>query len=407
MTGADEVADPGPGAGQIDHKLAAARLWATSRYPYLASALFASPTLAAPDLGRVIIDRWWRVHADPQVVADATVAQLGGELLHLTCHVLRDHATRADTMGLGDQAELHHWVDAADAEINDDFAADLDRVEAPVTPTDLICDEGRLAEEYYRRGEVREGATNDCGSGAHGLSPGWEPPPPSDRSDPGVDQSDQQLIRRRVAADVAGAPADTVAPGLRQWAEQELGPGVDWRVELAACLRRSLSTVAGAVDYTYRRPSRRAAATPGVVMPSLMRPAVSVAVVCDTSASVTELQLATAMAEVDGVLRATGTRSVTVLAVDDAVNAVTTATSGRDVALIGGGGTDLTIGLDAALELRPRPQVVIVLTDGFTPWPETAPAAEVVVALLDGDAPLDPPPPPAWARSVAVPAPVA
>lgn len=394
-----------PGAGDADGgrtKLAAARLWATNRYPYLASAIFASPALPAPGLGRLAIDRWWRVHADPDVVEQATVAELGGELLHLTTHVLRGHAERADTVGLSDPAELHHWVDATDAEMNDDFPDTLERITEAVEPPDLACEDGRLAEEYYRRGAVREGGTNDCGSGAHGRSRSWEPPPPSTSSDQGVTRADQRLLRRQVANDISQAASDAVSAALRAWADEQRSPSVDWRAELAAIIRRSLSSVTGAVDYSYRRPSRRASATPGVVLPSLRRPAVEVVVVCDTSATVSEDQLVRAVAEIDGLLRACGTRSVRVLAVDTAVHTVSTVTRGRDVALIGGGGTDLAVGLSAALDLRPRPQVVVVLTDGFTPWPEVAPSAEVIVALLENEAHLEPPQPPVWARIIRI-----
>ena len=49
----------------------------------------------------------------------------------------------------------------------------------------------------------------------------------------------------------------------------------------------------------------------------------------------------------------------------------------------------VTRGIDAAMELRPRPSVVIVLTDGYTPWPAAAPrAATVVVGLLGAVPPL-------------------
>lgn len=405
---------PAGPASELDRrKLAAARLWATNRHPYLASAVFASPTLPAPGVGRLVVDRWWRVHADPEVVAEATVEQLGGELLHLTSHVLRDHASRADELHLADRDELHHWVDAADAEIADDFAADLQRVSEVVRADDLACGDGRLAEEYYRSGSVREGRRNDCGSGAHGSVAGWEPPPPepdhtdADRTDGGVGDDEQDLIRRNVAAEIARADAAAVAAGLRRWAEQQLAPTVDWRAELAASVRREISAMAGAVDYSYRRPSRRAGSVAAVVLPALQRPTVEVAVVCDTSASVSEELLGSAMAEVDGLLRAVGTRDVRILSCDDAVRVVRRATRGRDVALFGGGGTDMSVGIAEAMGLRPRPGLVVVLTDGYTPWPEQAPPAKVVVGLL---APREPPvpgvrpiDPPAWARTVPIP----
>jgi hypothetical protein len=54
-------------------------------------------------------------------------------------------------------------------------------------------------------------------------------------------------------------------------------------------------------------------------------------------------------------------------------------------------------GIRAAGDLRPRPQVVVVLTDGETPWPAEPPAGMRVVVGLVGPRPPTPPP---WARSV-------
>jgi predicted metal-dependent peptidase len=54
----------------------------------------------------------------------------------------------------------------------------------------------------------------------------------------------------------------------------------------------------------------------------------------------------------------------------------------HEVKLLGGGGTDMGVGIAAALELKPKPDLVLVLTDGHTPWPK-APRAKVIVGLLD------------------------
>ena len=399
LSGADSALDT--------HKLAAARLWATNRYPYLASAVFAADPQPGPGLDRLMIDRWWRIHADPAAVAEATVEQLGGELLHLVSHVLRDHASRAENQHFNEAAELHHWVDAADAEIADDFPADLGRVSPQVRPETLACNTGRFAEEYYRKGVVRDGEENDCGSGAHGDPAPWEPPPPSNTGDRGVSEDQQQLIRRNVAAEIARSDAE-VSDSLRRWAAEQIAPTVDWRAELAASIRRAVSITAGAVDYTYRRPSRRSGAAGGVVLPSLMRPTVEVAVICDTSGSVSDELLGSAMAEVDGLLRAVGTRNVSVLAVDDAVRTVTKACRGRDVVLLGGGGTDMGAGIHAAMDVRPPPAVLVVLTDGYTPWPAEPPKARVVAGLLvdRSDELMSPPPrPPSWITTVEITAP--
>ena len=385
------------------HQAAAARLWAANQFPYLASALFAVSIHEAPGLERVAVDAWWRVHADPVTVASWTPQELGSELVHLTGHLLRDHASRGRAVGFTEPAELHHWVDAADAELNDDLPADLPRPRLPVSPEALACDDGRLAEEYYRRGLPREGETNDCGSGSHGHTEPWEPPPPKEGGG-GLDSDQQELVRQRVASDVLANDQADVPPSLQRWAEDRRRPVVDWRRELAAEIRRSVAEVRGAVDYSYARPSRRAAAMGDVIMPSLRRPAVEVAVVCDTSASVSEDLLALALGEIDGMLRAVGTRRVQVLACDDAVRAVGRVHQADDVVLFGGGGTDMGVGLQAAEDCLPRPDVVVVLTDGFTPWPDAPPErVRVLVALLaTGTDGVSRPNPPRWARTVAV-----
>jgi predicted metal-dependent peptidase len=56
----------------------------------------------------------------------------------------------------------------------------------------------------------------------------------------------------------------------------------------------------------------------------------------------------------------------------------------RQVKLVGGGGTDMRVGIDAALKLRPRPHVIIVLTDGYTPWPSSPPRdVKVIAGIID------------------------
>lgn len=403
------------------HRVAAARLWAANRYPYLASAVFALTVNEVEGLGGIQVDEWWRVHIDRDVSAGWEIPQLGGELLHLTAHVLRDHATRARSIELGDAAELAHWVDAADAEIGDDFPVDLPRARPSATAEQLGCRDRGLAEEYYRTGAPLDARREpdgeqrlwDCGSGAHGRNGPFEPPPPaagrSDRSARGVTREQQELIRQQVAAEVL---SDTEAPdGLRRWAEAFRRPSVDWRTELAAEIRRGVASRRGAVDYSYSRPSRRAAALQligsagqgSVVLPSLRDPSIDVAVVCDTSASVDDALLGAVLAEVEGLLRSVGIGRVHILSCDTAVQAVSTVRRIEDVRLFGGGGTDMAVGLAAAHALRPRPSVIVVLTDGFTPWPPPSPEhPSVIVGLLGVDpaSGLRPVDPPAWARTV-------
>jgi predicted metal-dependent peptidase len=174
---------------------------------------------------------------------------------------------------------------------------------------------------------------------------------------------------------------------------------------LAAEVRSAVAAVVGQVDYSYRRPSRRAHLSPDVVLPTLFRPVPDVAIVCDSSGSMHERLLARALAEVEAVLARAGLRQnrVRVLAVDATVQAVRRVSRAADVELAGGGGTDMGAGISAAAALRPRPTVVIVLTDGYTPWPdEPPPGVRVVVGLLAEGAEAAEWPPPSWARTVVI-----
>ena len=398
---------PVPMAGlEVTRKVAAARLWAANKFPYLASALFASPVLLRDGIGTIGADEHWRLYADPALVESWSVEQLGASLVHHSGHLLREHGARAKAHGVSTE-DTHAWVDAADAEINDDLTTVIRLADDAVLPVHLGAPDGRLAEEYFLPASERECTGHDCGSACHGQPRAWEEgggeEPDGSQTAPGLGEASADLLRRQVAGDIRqhSRQAGTVPSSLLRWAEQLLDPKVDWRKVLASELRRGLSEVAGRVDYSYRRPSRRAAAVADVILPSLRRPVPDVAVVCDTSGSMDESTLGRVLGEVDGILRAVGvgSTSVQVLAVDTAVHSARKVTSARQVELVGGGGTDMGAGLHAATELRPRPGVVVVLTDGYTPWPARAPRGiTVVVGLLGESAPAGP----VWARCVRI-----
>jgi predicted metal-dependent peptidase len=402
--------------------LAAARLWAATRFPYLATGVFGAQVVADRGSGTVSVDESWRMRADPELTSGWTPAQLGSVLIHHVCHLLRTHGERAQAAGVWPD-EAPTWVRAADAEINDDLVpAGLDLPGRPVLPRDLRAEDGLLAEQYFdgiRRaqqaaahgaGGGREGGNRDrsaqsegetagpwldCGSGADGMPrPGQGPG--------GLAGWQADLLRRQVAQDVVahGKQPGTVPAGLLRWAEEVLTPKVDWRALLAAELRRAVAEVSGAVDYSYRRPSRRSAVSGQVVLPALRRPVPEVAVVCDTSGSMTADLLAMVLAEVEGLLRALGlARQVRVLACDTAVAPAQRVNSARQVQLIGGGGTNMGAGIAAAAALRPRPAVTVVLTDGYTPWPAEPPKGMRIVVGLIGTQATEAPP---WARAVRV-----
>lgn len=390
----------------------AARLRAAGTQPFLATALYALTAVDAPGRRTFGVDEALRLHVDGEALERWTIAEAAGVLLHEVGHVVRDHAGRARVVGVTPE---HHrrWNVAADAEINDDLvAAGVTLPDNPVLPSGLGMAAGAVAESYYHRlGTVPDGP--DCGSGCHGLPTPEEEVAVASTPDlpSGLSAPELLVLRRRVAEEIRASEArraGSVGGGWTRWAEAVLDPVIDWRTVLDGRLRRAVADVAGRVDYTYARPGRRR--MPRVVLPAMRRPLPSVGVVIDVSASVGDDDLAIAWSEVHGCLRAIGVRRelLRVYATDTDTTRVADVTSAR-VSLSGGGGTDLRHGIETALGERPRPGVLVVLTDGFTPWPERPTPVPLITVLFPIDAELRThrPDPPDWARVVEVAEPLA
>lgn len=376
-------------SGRLDRtRLLAARLRAAQDRPYLATALFSLTVVESEDIATMGVDRHWRCYVSPDFVAATPVPELAGTWIHEVAHLLRDHHGRAAHLR---EHPLRLNV-AQDLEINDDLIADGLPLPAGIQLPHLYgLPDGLVFESYLPRLPPAPPEV-DCGSGAHGSSRPWELGPAG-----GVGAVEAEAIRRDAARQIRSA--GTVPAGWRRWAAQVLEPKVDWRQQLRGSVREAVAWAGGAVDYTYRRPSRRSAAVPGVVLPSLRRPVPRVAVVVDTSGSMSEALLTAALTEVGGVLRAVGIggNRVTVLSCDADVHAVRAVADVGEVELIGGGGTDMRVGIEEAL--RGRPQIVIVLTDGYTPWPgQPLETTKVIAGLLGSRAPR----PPAWIDTLVI-----
>ena len=108
----------------------------------------------------------------------------------------------------------------------------------------------------------------------------------------------------------------------------------------------------------------------------------NVAVVIDTSGSMSEQELTDALNETRHVMKTLNT-PISVITCDAEAHIAKRVFDPRSIELIGGGGTDMCVALKAAETLRPRPDVVVTITDGFTPWPDRAPAAEHVTLLTN------------------------
>ena len=399
-----------------EEKLYAARLHAVRVRPYLATALFALHTVESRRVPTMAVDRHWRCYVSPAFVDRTPLEELAGVWVHEVSHLLRDHHGRSDRFavnhGLTGPAERLRMNIAADCEINDDVAGEgLVLPADAVQPVLLRLHKGELMEDYLRQFQLgpftQAMAWLDCGSGADGLQREWDLGP--DGAD-GLTEQERDAVRFRVAQGIT-ARQGNIPKGWRRWAEEAFQPPQPWRDLLGAALRAAISGPGVGEDYTYGRPARRSASLPGVVMPSLRRRPPRVCVIVDTSGSVSDAELGSAIVEIAAIVRAVGGRRdlVSVLSCDAAAHVTGPLCRAEGLPLVGGGGTDLRTGFAKALHTGPRPDVIVALTDGQTPWPDARPPCRTVVGLFPRQRPANednpnymPDTPPAWARVVTV-----
>ena len=236
--------------------------------------------------------------------------------------------------------------------------------------------------------DAKPGDGGWCGSGA-----GRPLPDEPEADGKGRTQAEIERVRRDVAEAIKADAAKgrgNMPGGWTRWAETQLAPPkIPWQTKLAKIARGAVEWAAGAVDYHYRAPSRRQAGVgfgPGrPVLPALFAPRPEVLCVVDTSGSMGKDELTAGLREIRGVLNRTSAR-VTFAAADAAVHEVKTVRTWQEILplLKGGGGTDFRPAFEMASARKPRPQVIIFVTDGDGACPAEAPMGIRTIWLLVG-----------------------
>jgi predicted metal-dependent peptidase len=386
--------------GGYSRALQAARVRASYQRAYFAPALFSLVPVKTDLIASMAVDTRWRLYYNEAWLDAHSVEENAAVLIHEVSHLLRDHDARKLAAAVKD-ARL--WNTATDCEINDDLIAEgLPLPDNPPAPERYGLQPGENAETYYRQmykppdPAARQSPSSqvpehDCGSGAHGDRRPWELPDDDGRPGgaPAVDPVKAQLVRRDVAQrilDRTGNAGD--APlGWKRWARTVLTPKVDYMASIRHVVRRALrdSTV-GRYDRTYRRPHRRQGWHGEFLMPSFHQPRPRPGFLIDTSGSMQDTQLARAVAELAGLTRQLGYGSeITVACGDVVVHEVKKVFSSTTLELIGGGGTDVGAGIQWFVEQSPAIDLLVVVSDCQTPWPQERPPFPVItIRVGDG-----------------------
>jgi predicted metal-dependent peptidase len=420
--------------------------------PYFSHAAYALVLYETPDCPTIAVDRWRRLYFNPRFVQQLDVDQLTTVLFHEVSHVLRDHCARTEMMGVdhGPLADLANICQ--DCEINDDirdaisgsyaYPEPLRMVPLPSWTTESgqkahpwLADaigqpDGKTWEEYFLA-LVQGGCSiqhdgdatplrlpggdddaqktptlvmrHDCGSGAHGKRRPWEHGSPQESPEAYcVSDADWADVQERVAQSMQEAESrrpGSVPGGWVRWADATLRPDpIPWEDILAGQLRNVISMASGMVTHTWTRPSRRSHAVPDFALPHMRRPLPHLVVIGDTSGSMSDEDLAAVRGVVDDVCESLGVRP-TFMAVDTNASAPQEVSGGADLRFEGGGGTDMRVGIDAAMSEPRLPDAIVIITDCETPWPaHPTPVPLLVCDVTNSHKPLVP----SWAEYIGV-----
>lgn len=330
--------------------------------PWLAAAVthtqvvVVDPESPAPATAAITLD--WRIHVNPKWAARTDIPDIATRFGHLIEHVCLSHGERAKAANADPSkwtAACHHPSPKFEEHLWSEMDADMQQ----------------------------------CGSGCDGTETPWEDIGSQPHSTP-VLQSVCRNVSAQASDPASGAP-DNFAKSLAAL----LTPTAHWEDELFDAVQRAEEIRQGATDYTFTRPSRRA--SPNVILPRLVARDPKVAVITDTSGSMRDF-LGQADAELKAIIERLSLRDVTYYAVSDTVEKIATISHADDHQSMVGGATDMRPGIHRAVD--DSPTLIVVLTDGETPWPEQPTDMPLVVGLLGESRHAEPVPD--WANTVRI-----
>lgn len=410
--------------------LEAIRYRLREKAPYFGTAIWRLRPVEDKDFGfkddKGAIHGTFAVSNDGRLYYNPTVDWSFDECVGALCHEIHHLILRHHGRQNGRDQKL--WNYAADLEINSALQRggwtlptrvddDGKRVTSVLLPSQFGYAENLTAEAYYNlllddAVEVPQMSMAMPGAGKCGMSePGGQGTEPGEGEGAGEGEgggpalTDVELdgLAKRIAEEVLKSRG-TVPASLERWADELLNPTVPWQSILRAYAKRSVNVVAGgASDYSFMQANERRSSS-DLILPAMVTYKPEVGFLLDTSGSIGRDELCEMVTEIHGVVRHMVQR-MGVVAYDAAPHETHYITNPRallKLPLSGGGGTDMAGGLEyLSSTLRPRPNIVIVMTDGFTPWPDSPPrGTQVIVCITSKGGNADKVP--AWAKVVQI-----
>lgn len=197
-----------------------------------------------------------------------------------------------------------------------------------------------------------------------------------------ISRAEENKVREKLAYDIkefrrrGGYSSTGSYDAILDFVMESLRPPIaDWRPILRRVSSRAMQEqTAGRYDYSYRRSNRRYASSK-YIMPGMVAYKPRLRLAIDTSGSMSMDEYANVLSEAEGLFREMKA-TLEVVCVDtethseDGTGGVRNVSSVKEITLVGGGGTDMSVALKQVAEQRPnqRPDVLVIATDGIFNW---------------------------------------
>ena len=341
-----------------------ARVKLLLRHPFFATLLLSTPSRMSKEVptagtnGRELI---W----NPDFMATLDQDETQGVMCHEILHMALEHCLRL----YGRNALL--WNVATDYAIN-----------LIIEEAGLKLPKGGLLDKQYAgmsADEIYDKLMQQMQKGGKGASKIKQDAMHGDILSPGeMTEEERAQTERKVRQNVAQAAnmarmAGKLTGGLERLVDQMLNPAVPWQVLLRDYMTRICKD-----DESWNRRNRRYA---HAFLPARHSERMGeIVIIGDTSGSISEEDLNRVAAEVNAIAEQVRPELIRVIWADTVVTREETFEPGEEIRLkpAGGGGTDMRVPLHH-VEMNYDPQVVVLVTDGYTPWPAVEPPYPLIV----------------------------
>jgi predicted metal-dependent peptidase len=272
------------------------------------------------------------IRYSPDFVLAHTPEQITGVVAHEVMHVTNKHPLREG------KRDHRLWNMATDYAINPiiiDAGLEL--------PKDGLLDpqfKGMSAEKIYTLLQSGEGETPEGDSWSFGEIEAPTNDDGSAMTDSEMDQLETEINVKVLSAHANAKMRGKVPAGIEGLIEEMSTPQVDWRDKLRVFVGGDQPD-----DFTWAKPNKKFMPH-GIYLPTVEHfGAGDIVIGCDTSASVSDEELAVFLGEINGMAQDMQPRSITVIGCDAKVQSVDYYGQGEDVQSInskGRGGTEVT-----------------------------------------------------------------